>query len=251
MLGWLVAAEALQSAGAEFFIYLTTLSYILLTLGFLWRAAISIVYTASYYGSKEKLARFFPTSASDVRAYNQDNMRWYLKISWFMHTTSSVLAVGVALLYWALLCAVQKWSSSQSTSYNTTNLTQSMSCQPTAMNMHFHGVNAIIALFDILMSSVPFPLCHIFYTSILTFFYVIFSLIYWGAYHRSNIGVIYPILDYGNYSGFVAVALIIVPMALYLVLLFIVKLRDRALQKFFSRQVIRESAMDDGYVVLN
>ena len=196
------------------------------------------------------LACCYPTRASTGRAYIQAIMRWYLKISWFMHTTSTVLAVGVAVSYWALLCTYKKWLSSHSTSYNTTNLTQSMSCQPTPINVIFHGGNAIIALFDIFISSVPVPLSHFFYTSILTFFYFIFSLIYWGAYYPSNIGVIYPILDYSNHSyktGCVAAALIFAPMLLFLMPFGIVLLRDYLAKKMCASRKVKEiaNAKDD------
>ena len=242
VLGWLLAAGGVySSADARFLTYLTNQSYILLAAGFLWRAAISIVYTACHYGSGKKLAWLFPISVDHV--YSQDNTRWYLKISWFIHTTSTVLAVGVALGYWAFLCTAPKSSPNQNTTtYNETNLTQSQTCQPTAPNLHLHGVNAIIAVLDILISRVPFQLYHFFYTSILTILYLIFSLIYWGAYHRTKSGVIYSILDYGNnpYAGLFVVVLILLPMLLYLVLFVIVMLRDlicEALQKLLSRKL--------------
>ena len=240
----------MYTSGAHFFVYLTYLSYILLTVGFLWRATVSIVYTACYYGSSKNLAWLFPTSVD--RTYRQDNTRWYLKISWFLHTSTTVLAVGVALAYWAFLCSAPK--SSQSAAYNTTNLTHSVTCQHTAINLHVHGVNAVIALLDVWMSRVPFQLYHFFHTSILTFIYLIFSLIYWGAYHRTKSGVIYSILDYGNYTyaGLFAVVLILLPILLYLLLFLIVLLRDliyEALQKLISRKVQarqkRTSAAED------
>ena len=244
MLAWILAAGAQYTSGGHFFTYLTYQSYIILTAGFLWRAAISVVYTACYYGSSKKLEWLFPPSFN--RLYSKDNARWYLKISWFIHTTSTVLAVGVALSYWAFLCPGSKSTSGSSQNIavnNATNLTQAMSCQRTATNLHVHGINAVMAFLDVWMSRVPFQLYHFFYTSILTFLYLIFTLIYWGANHRTKSGVIYSILDYGSYeyAALFAVVLIMLPILIYLALFGIVVLRDmifEGLRKLYYKTVL-------------
>ena len=253
VLAWLFAAGVEYNNGGYFFTYLTFLSYILLTAGFLLRAAISVVYTACYYGGSKILEWLFPPSIN--RVYSQDNTRWYLKISWFIHTTSTVLAVGVAIGYWAFLCSGSKSSSNSSLNitamFNTTNLTQAAACPRTVINLHVHGINAAIAFLDIWMSRVPFQLYHFFYTSILTVVYLIFTLIYWGAHHRTNSGVIYSILDYGNntYAGLFAVVLILLPILIHLALFGIFVVRDmmfEALRKLFSRTVlVREKRRSD------
>ena len=254
---WLIAAGVEFNNGGYFFTYLTNLSYILLTAGFLMRAAISVVYTACYYGSSKLLEWLFPPNVNHV--YSQDNSRWYLKLSWFIHTTSTVLAVGVAIGYWGFLCSGSKSSSNSSLNttamFNATNLTQATTCKRAATNLHVHGINAVIAILDIWMSRVPFQLYHFFYTSILTVLYLIFTLIYWGAHHRSISGVIYSILDYGNnpYAVLFAVVLILLPILIHLAFFGIVVLRDmifEVLQKLCSRTVqVREKRKSDAEAI--
>lgn len=169
--------------------------------------------------------------------YNQDRIRWYVKISWVLHSTASVLAVGVAFSYWTFLCTpFFGGHDGNATRSNTTG----GDCQPLPLNLHLHGVNAIIAILDIWMSRIPFQLCHFFYTTPFTTFYLIFSVIYWVANGRTEKGVIYPILDYGAPDKTMAVAfamaLIFLPMLIYLVLFGIAFLRDvtfRLLRKVF------------------
>lgn len=240
MLAWLLAAGAVYTSGGLFFIYLTYLSYIFLAVGFLWRAAASVVYTACYYGSSKTLEWLFPAPRLVTRDYSQDQIRWYIKVSWFIHTTSTVLAIGVALAYWGLLCSDSSKSShtsststqstdSPSSSYNNaTNLTTSATCLHTATNLHVHGINAVIAFLDVWMSRVPFQLFHFFYTTILMLLYLIFTLIYWGAHQGTKSGVIYSVLDYGNntYAGLYAIVVVTLPILVYLAVFGIVVLRD-------------------------
>lgn len=104
---------------------------------------------------------------------------------------------------------------------------------------------------DVCISRVPFQLFHFFYTSILTFLYLVFTLIYWGAHNGTNSGVIYSILDYGNYTyaGLYAVVMVALPILLYLALFGIAVLRDviyDALQKFScSKARMKEKRRSD------
>ena len=226
--GWLVAV-GLQSTD-RFIIYLTVQSFLLLNLSLLFQAMLTVVYATLYYSRSEKLQSLFPIQADDVEiSYGQDRIRWYVKVSWVLHTTVSVLAVGVAFSYWAFLCSPLFVSNNATTGNMTSD-----ECEPLPVNLHVHGINAVIVILDIWMSRIPFQLCHFFYTTPFTTFYLIFSVIYWVANGRTKEGVIYPILDYGAADKQMAIVfamvLVFFPMIIYLILFGVALLRDVAFQ---------------------
>ena len=230
MLGWLVAAAVDRyKRDGKFFIFLTSQSYILLTLSLLLLAILTAGYAAFCCSGDERVS---PPS------YNQDRIAWYIKMSWFLHTSASVLALGVTFSYWLLLCTLVPGTASLSNVCNVSteptcatfsNATTEPSCRPNPTNLHLHGINAAIVILDIWMSRIPFQLLHCFYSTIFTTLYLIFSLIYWVAHGRTREGVIYAVLDYSGNKvtcGFFATLLLLMPPLFYLVLFAIAKSRD-------------------------
>ena len=225
--GWLVAV-GVQSTD-RFIIYLTMQSFLLLNLSLLFLAILTVAYAILYYSRSKKLQSLFRVPTDLEISYGHDRIRWYVKISWVLHTTVSVLAVGVAFSYWAFLCPPFFVGNNATTGNMTSD-----ACKPLPVNLHVHGINAVIVIVDIWMSRIPFQLCHFFYTTLLVIFYLIFSVIYWVANGRTKEGVIYPILDYGKADKkmviMFAMALVFSPMIIYLILFIIALLRDVTLK---------------------
>ena len=225
--GWLVTV-GVQSTD-RFIIYLTIQSFLLLNLSLLFLAMLTVAYATLYYSRSEKLQSLFRVPTDLEISYGQDRIRWFVKISWVLHTTVSVLAVGVAFSYWAFLCSPFFVGNNATTGNMTSD-----ECEPLPVNLHVHGINAVIVIVDIWMSRIPFQLCHFFYTTSFTIFYLIFSVIYWVANGRTKEGVIYPILDYGAADKQMAIVfamvLVLFPMIIYLILFGIALLRDVAFQ---------------------
>ena len=248
--GWLVAT-GVQSSD-RFIIYLTIQSFLLLNLSLLLLAILTVAYAAIYYSRSEKLQSLFPVPPSEGLdgveiSYGQDTIRWYVKICWVLHTTASVLAVGVTFSYWAFLCS-PFLGGSESKNVTTAGNTTGDHCKPLPVNIHVHGINAVIVILDIWMSRIPFQLCHFFYTTPFTTLYLIFSVIFWVANGRTHEGVIYPILDYGAADKQMAIVfatvLILVPIIIYLILFGIALLRDVTFQllKFFFFRDFRQTS---------
>ncbi|KAL5502892.1 hypothetical protein EMCRGX_G009742, partial [Ephydatia muelleri] len=100
--GWLVAVGVRSTD--RFIIYLTIQSFLLLNLSLLFLAMLTVAYATLYYSRSEKLQSLFRVPTDLEISYGHDRIRWFVKISWVLHTTVSVLAVGVAFSYWAFLC---------------------------------------------------------------------------------------------------------------------------------------------------
>eukprot|EP00731_Ephydatia_muelleri_P029873 Em0021g396a len=230
MLSWLVAAavDRFQMDG-KFFIFLTSQSYILLTLSLLLLAGLTTGYAALSRPNRGNGRSHRPTPGPT------HNFGWYFQLSWFLYTSACVLALGVTFTYWLLLCTLSK---SRSNPCNATteagcatlfNSTSEPSCQPNPTNLHLHGVNAIVVILDIWMSRVPFRLLHCFNSIVFSAFYLVFSLIYWLAHDRTEAGVIYSVLDYSDKkltSVAYATLLLLMPPLFYLVLFAVAKARD-------------------------
>ena len=255
VLGWLLA-DGIKSTD-RFIIFLTQQSYILLTLSFMSLATLTVAYAVCYYSSSAKLQSLFPLPSTtaenegeELFSFGHDRIRWYVKVSWVLHTTASVLAAGVAFSYWVFLCLPLFREDAHNV---TSNLTDNSECQPFPLNLHVHGINAAIVFLDIWMSRIPYQFMHFFYTTPFTTFYLIFSLVYWVANGRTKEGVIYPILDYGatdkQLAIIFALALVFLPMIIYLVLFGIALLRDVAFQ-LLRRIFFRDFQQKKEYIVL-
>ena len=240
----------------KFIIFLTQQSFILLTLSLMSLAILTVAYTISYYSSRGKTLFPLPRSATEESteeelSYGHDSIRWYVKISWILHNTASVLAVGVAFSYWAFLCS--PFFRGDDREGNVTTNSTGEDCRPFPLNLHVHGINAVIIILDIWASRVPYQFLHFFYTSVFTTFYLIFSLVYWVANGHTKEGVIYPILDYGAADKQLAISfaltLVFFPMIIHLMLFGIALLRDIVFQ-LLRKVFFRDFEQKKEYIVL-
>ena len=112
---------------------------------------------------------------------------------------------------------------SHQNSSNTTNLTAN--CAPSALTVHVHGVNGLLAIVDIFISRVPFQFLHLFYPSILTALYALLN----GLYFAASGEIVYNALNYRDSLG-TAIGLVIVlalsATPIYIVLFLLAWFRD-------------------------
>ena len=108
------------------------------------------------------------------------------------------MAIVVTILYWSLLY-------------------RGGSVDPA--DVHTHGVNAAIALIDIIFSGVPVRILHFIYPVLFGITYSVFSGIYFAAGGTNARGdpFIYSVLDYGNSPGsaagwVLAISLVVLPI---------------------------------------
>ena len=81
-------------------------------------------------------------------------------------------------------------------------------------DIHVHGVNFLVILVELAISSIPIRLFHAIYPLIYGFIYIVFSLIYWSLDKEEN--VLYPyVLDWnhpGITVGVICALFIVIPL---------------------------------------
>ena len=210
---WLIVSAAVTPSGGRWLVFLTNLSYLVLVLGTGAIAILCVVYTIVYYANRNCIQNLPKVETPIQLTYTQDNIPWYVKLVWFLYISGSTLAVLVTIGFWAVL-------------YRCDN----SSCAPSALTVHTHGVNGLLALIDLFISRVPFQFLHFFYPAILTALYALLN----GIYYAAGGGVIYTPINYGGNLG-IAVVLVIVlalsPMPIYIILFLLAWLRDVVYKK--------------------
>ena len=210
---WLIVSAAVTPSGGRWLVFLTNLSYLVLVLGTGAIAILCVVYTIVYYANRNCIQNLPKVETPIQLTYTQDNIPWYVKLVWFLYISGSTLAVLVTIGFWTVL-------------YRCDN----SSCAPSALTVHTHGVNGLLALIDLFISRVPFQFLHFFYPAILTALYALLN----GIYYAAGGGVIYTPINYGGNLG-IAVVLVIVlalsPMPIYIILFLLAWLRDVVYKK--------------------
>lgn len=205
ILVWLIASLVLSAPedvfGARWLIYLTNLSYVLLVIGCGAVTILTISYAIVHYSARHKLQRFHSRPDSTHRAiFSQDNIAWYTKICWLLYIMGGAMSIVVVVGYWGFVF-----------DYNcvpimTANST--VSCLVADVySVHLHLINGVLIVLDLYLSRIPYQLFHIFYPSIFTLLYIIFSLVYFAAGGTNPLNeerYIYSALDYGNNPGLAA-----------------------------------------------
>lgn len=234
ILTWLVAALIAETPadrdGARWLIFLTNQAYIVLVVGTGPITILTVGYAIVHFVDKHKLQRFHQQSdaATTPRAvFKQDNIAWYMKICWLLYVIGATMAIIVLVGFWGFVYNPVCESPLQQ---NSTTV-----CIPTVIDVysvHFHLINAVLIILDLYFSRIPYQLFHIFYPSIYTFTFVIFSLIYFavgGTNPDDEQPYIYEVLDYGNNTVFaagIAVVLVIAPTAGFVFLFLLAWIRD-------------------------
>ncbi|CAG5134973.1 unnamed protein product [Candidula unifasciata] len=170
-----VDAAPYPGAGAKWLIYLTNLSYLLLTVQSILHAVTVVSYMCPQKnkGSLESI---------------QGSIPWYLKPLWLLTSVVFNTAIIVTVLYWSLV------------------FTGELDNIVTVM---VHGVNTLYVLTDIFVIATPVRLLHFIYTIIFGGIYIIFTVIYHLAKGTglSSEPYIYTALDWSKPGPAVGVSL--------------------------------------------
>ena len=229
--------------GAKWFIFLTDLSYLFLVIALGAVTIQCVVYAVIYHFDKLKLGRWFPkVAASQQLVYSQDNIPLYAKISWLLYTMSTSITFFVSLGYWVLIYECPDSADSETASnISISNTTPTGIITDTAACLDYgtiqvHVIVIILVFLDLFFSRMPFQLLHFFYPCFFTAGYIIFTGIYHGAGGTNPAGsnYIYSDLNYedkpGRSAG-LAIVIVIAPIAFFLILFFLARLRDLLYKK--------------------
>lgn len=182
-LAWLIVS-GVESSGPKYFVFLTNWAFITFNL-YLIVAALSTTtkYLSVHFlcpAEEESFSRENDYSIEKPRGccgYEDNSISWYQMIHWLLFTLSTDLAVGVMILYWALLHSGDDVS---------------------GINANTHLVNGLVALAEIWISGVPVNFIHFIYTIIFGVVYGIFT----GVYFVISGALVYPtVLDYNDGVG--------------------------------------------------
>ena len=227
---WLIAQLVLYAPadqdGPRWLIWLTHQAYILLVVGTGAVTILTIGYAIVHYTAKHKLQRFHPQPDSTLQAiFSQDNIGWYMKIVWLLYIMGAAVSIVVVVGYWGF---VYDYNCVPTMTANST-----ITClEADVYSVHLHLINGLLIILDLYLSRVPYQLFHIFYPSIFTIIWVIFSVIYYAAGGTNTVDkqrYIYSVLDYGNYPGLaagLAIVLIVGPAIGFIILFLLGWLRD-------------------------
>ena len=210
---WLLSGIAVfgSEMAAKWFIYFANLSYTLLVLTFVMLAITSLVYTIFYYHKRTLLKPYLPDlSVGYPDVYDQDNIAPIIKIIWLLY----INAISFAFL---TLCSYHA-SFDEGIDIN-------------AITLHFHGLNVIFVLADLILSQMPLQLLHFPWSLLTPSIYIVFTAMYYAMEQKDPYGntYIYPALDYGNRPGAsagCALLMITVPSLVYICLWILVRVRD-------------------------
>ncbi|KAL5475741.1 hypothetical protein EMCRGX_G025591 [Ephydatia muelleri] len=228
---WLVVHAVTHNFKWKFFIYLTNLTTLLINADLLLLTTLCVAYAVLYYCNRPMLvSRLLPEKPG---RYSQDQIGWYVKVSWFLHNSATALAIMIALGYWSLVyqCppSVAGTVSTPNASDPAPQQVSNASCAD-ASTIHAHGIDALLLVLDIFLSRVPVQLYHFSYLCAFTFAYIVLTLIYWGA-GGTNVQhqlYIYSVLDYTTKktSTLFAVLLVFAPMVFFIIVYFLALVRD-------------------------
>lgn len=230
ILAWLIATLIVQAPvgvdGARWLIWLTNQSYILLVIGTGAITILTVVYAIVHYIDKYKLQRFHSQPASTLQEiFRQDNIEWYMKICWLLYIMGASVAMVVIVGYWGFVY--------DPSCVPTTTANSTVNCLVADVySVHIHLINGVLVIVDLYLSRFPYQLFHVFYPSIFTLLWVIFSVIYFAAGGTNPLDegrYIYSVLDYGNNPGPAvgfAIVVIIGPAIAFFGLFLLGRIRD-------------------------
>ncbi|ELT98345.1 hypothetical protein CAPTEDRAFT_224936 [Capitella teleta] len=130
-----------------------------------------------------------------------------IKVFWIFHSTACNLSVVITLMVYMVMYPYLGAFSAL--------------IQVDAITLNCHGINSLIVLIDLMLSSVPVRILHFVYPAIIGILYVVFSLVYWSLDKYFNV-LYFGILDWndpGIASG-ISVLLIFVVVPLIQLFLF-------------------------------
>lgn len=178
---WLIVS-GVDSNGPKYFIFLTNWSFLAFN-AYLIVAAFSS--TTKYLFSMCPFGEHSFTKDEDFSikkpqgccGYEDNTLSWYQMIHWLLFTLGTDLALGVLVLYWALL-------------YDGSSVS--------GVNANTHLLNGLVAVIELWVSGVPINILHFIYTVIFAAVYSLFT----GIYFAPSGAIVYSgVLDYGTNLG--------------------------------------------------
>nr|XP_022300889.1 protein rolling stone-like [Crassostrea virginica] len=150
------------------------------------------------------------------------DFQWYLKTQLVLFNISTVAAIVITVLYYALLTPVS-----------------------TANSILAHAFNSVYAVVGLVVCAKPVRILHVYHPVLFSVIYCIFSLIY----QLAEGGLIYEILDWDKMPGTILIAVgtaFIMVRAVHMVVFTIYKLRVFVWKSHSrSRQVCNVSGNDE------
>ena len=208
--------------GARWLIFITNWSFVLFFLTMLFSLAI--------FRTPCKRDR-----KTDRNTQCNEDIHWSVKLFWVLYVTSQTATVMVCIGYWSTQykpCNGRSGNSSEAESIPTNQTVNVDKCGADILSIHAHGINAVLAICDVILSLVPFNALHFLYPCIFTLTYVVFSGIYYAAGGRNELGkpYIYSLLNYGERpatASIAAIFLVFLPAFMYIIPLLVAFTRDR------------------------
>ena len=214
---------------AKLFIFLTNWTYLILNLYFLHATALTLC--ALYKKHKGASSTINETQPSVEKGCGDDNanqnekttkeareedvLRLPQKISWLFYVISANNSLLITAGYWTLRILFE------------------VDEPIDANNITKHTLNSVFMLIDTFLSSIPVRLFHSVYPLLYVIVYIAFTFVYWqlGGTNYEGEPYIYSLLDYNNFDSstgcIIAFSLLLIQPVLQLMLLGLVKLRDR------------------------
>ena len=208
----------LKGSDANWLLYLTSLNYILVTSYFVVGTCVTLHFVLSgssgqsnlevppsntdpeLYDHPSESDISTPTSLTPVVNFDENStkydlpgtqMRWYLKVYFFLFSLVICTCTFVVFTFWTVL-------------FPRVGSLKGFTRYESYLLVDRHGINLILIMIEFTFNSHPVRFLHFIYTALFLLMYIIYNLIYWSESNRLIYG---DVLNYGKYPGFV-VALI-------------------------------------------
>ena len=168
-------------------------------------AAVSVTYTyirtlllkkaphkPSYTLKKEKLSKPPGCCGTSV-----DSTSWFHKIHWVFFTIGNEIAVGITILYWAIIAGPGGGGFDE-------------------FNVAIHLLNGIFAYLELWITGIPVRIYHFVYVVIFGIIYSVFTGIHYATLIIPNTtDPIYPVIDYAENPDSAAVYVLVIVFIFY------------------------------------
>jgi len=173
MIAWLIfeSTQKRYKYFGQYFIYLTNLQVLQITLYFI--ISFAVLCYAKFSGSIEK--RIMQTEAE---------ARWYEKIVFLFQSISFNISLTTCVLFWMMLAPTAKPDYLQS-----------------PLNVHEHGITFLLLIIDVFVIRLPCRYLHFIYTILWALLYLVLTLILHATKVDSEV---YSFLDWVNNPGLAA-----------------------------------------------
>lgn len=137
-----------------------------------------------------------------------------VKVFWVFHSTSCNLSIVITLMVYLVMYPYMGQLSALT--------------KVDAITLNCHGINSLIVVFDLFISSIPIRILHFVYPALFGVLYVVFSAIYWSLDKNENILYV-GILDWNNpgiATGISVLLIFIVVPIIQLIMFVLCLIRD-------------------------